>query len=101
MKGFHLPRVYPTAVSSESKMRLPRAHAIGGSLVQQQETKQGELILQMHHVLKRVALSKMASDQLIVVSVSCYPRQVSMIEKAMRDVHFSAHPTRSAKQQVG
>lgn len=23
-----------------------------------------------------------------------------MIEKAMRDVHFSAHPTRSAKQQV-
>lgn len=24
-----------------------------------------------------------------------------MIEKAMRDVHFSAHPTRSAKQQVG
>lgn len=26
--------------------------------------------------------------------------QVSMIEKAMRDVHFSAHPTRSAKQQV-
>lgn len=26
--------------------------------------------------------------------------QVSMIEKAMRDIHFSAHPTRSAKQQV-
>lgn len=26
--------------------------------------------------------------------------QVSMIEKAMRDVHFSAHPTRSAKQQA-
>lgn len=32
--------------------------------------------------------------------VILYLLQVSMIEKAMRDVHFSAHPTRSAKQQV-
>ncbi|CAN0193172.1 unnamed protein product [Ectocarpus sp. 6 AP-2014] len=55
---------------------------------------------------RQVALESVFRDVATIVSEKCVnpasnrPYTVSMIEKAMRDVHFSAHPTRSAKQQA-
>ncbi|CAM9790182.1 unnamed protein product [Pylaiella littoralis] len=55
---------------------------------------------------RQVALESVFRDVATIVSEKCVnpasnrPYTVSMIEKAMRDIHFSAHPTRSAKQQA-
>lgn len=55
---------------------------------------------------RQVALESVFRDVATIVSEKCVnpasnrPYTVSMIEKAMKDVHFSAHPTRSNKQQA-
>lgn len=54
----------------------------------------------LNQCLLQICLSAALARTADILPLVAAAGQVSMIEKAMRDVHFSTHPTRSAKQQV-
>ena len=88
------------ASSSAGKCMNPRRHieklGLRGSLVQ----------LQISEKERDVELSSLFKDVASIIAEKCInpktqrPYTVTMIERALRDCHFSVDPKRSAKQQA-
>ena len=78
--------------------------SLGNGSLSLQILKKGEL--QVSEKERQVESTNVAKDVANIVAEKCVnpetnrPYPVTLIEKAMRDLHFAVVPTKSAKQQV-